>query len=239
MKKIKIISFLICLIIFVFSIYKIYEHFSQESKSKNVNKKLIDKAVVVNREQVEDNKIPISIDFDILEKESKNIIGWIYSEDTPINYPIARGKDNVYYLNHLVNDEINNSGSIFLDYRNDVDFSDNEIIIYGHNMKNDTMFGTLTNYKNEEYYKAHKKIYISTKNNNFEMEVLAQSIISENSKLYDLEKKNVRNEIIKIINEKNNDINIVEGDKLIVLSTCTNQTEEERYVLIGKLEDNL
>ena len=56
-------------------------------------------------------------------------------------------------------------------------------------MKNDTMFGTLTNYKNEEYYKAHKKIYISTKNNNFEMEVLAQSIISENSKLYDLEKK--------------------------------------------------
>ena len=92
-------------------------------------------------------------------------------------------------------------------------------------MKNDTMFGTLTNYKNEEYYKAHKKIYISTKNNNFEMEVLAQSIISENSKLYDL--------------EKNNDINIAEDDKLIVLSTCTNQTEEERYVLIGKLEDNL
>ncbi len=239
MKKIKIISFLICLIIFVFSIYKIYEYFSQENESKNVNKKLIDKAVVVNREQVEDNKIPISIDFDILEKESKNIIGWIYSEDTPINYPIVRGKDNVYYLNHLVNDEINNSGSIFLDYRNDVKFSDNEIIIYGHNMKNDTMFGTLTNYKNEEYYKAHKKIYISTKNNNFEMEVLAQSIISENSKLYDLEKNNVRNEIIKIINEKNNDINIAEDDKLIVLSTCTNQTEEERYVLIGKLEDNL
>ncbi len=138
-----------------------------------------------------------------------------------------------------MNDEINNSGSIFFDYRNDVDFSDNEIIIYGHNMKNDTMFGTLTNYKNEEYYKAHKKIYISTKNNNFEMEVLAQSIISENSKLYDLEKNNVRNEIIKIINEKNNDINIAEDDKLIVLSTCTNQTEEERYVLIGKLEDNL
>ncbi len=114
-----------------------------------------------------------------------------------------------------MNDEINNSGSIFFDYRNDVDFSDNEIIIYGHNMKNDTMFGTLTNYKNEEYYKAHKKIYISTKNNNFEMEVLAQSIISENSKLYDLEKNNVRNEIIKIINEKNNDINIAEDDKLI------------------------
>lgn len=52
-------------------------------------------------------------------------------------------------------------------------------------------------------------------------------------------KNNVRNEIIKIINEKNNDINIAEDDKLIVLSTCTNQTEEERYVLIGKLEDNL
>lgn len=239
MKKVKIIFFLVCLLIFIVSIYKIYEHFSQENKSKNINKMLIDRAVEVNKEKSEDITMPVSVDFDILEKESKNIIGWIYSEGTPINYPIVKGKDNIYYLNHLINDELNKSGSIFLDYRNDVDFSDSEIIIYGHNMKNDTMFGTLTNYKNEEYYEAHKKVYIVTKNNNFEMEVLAQSVISENSNLYNLGKNNVRNEIVNIVKEKNNEININENDKLIVLSTCTNRTEEERYVLIGKLEENL
>ena len=94
----------------------------------------------------------------------KEIIGWIYSDGTPINYPIVQTTNNEYYLRRLIDGTYNQAGSIFMDYKNSSDFSDYNTIIYGHNMKNDSMFGTLTSYESQDYYNEHKEMYLYSEN---------------------------------------------------------------------------
>lgn len=94
----------------------------------------------------------MEINFDILKSKNKDIVAWIYSEGTQINYPIVQSKDNDYYLRRLLDGTYNQGGTIFMDYRNNKNFEDYNTIIYGHNMKNNTMFGTLINYKKSRIF---------------------------------------------------------------------------------------
>ena len=84
-----------------------------------------------------------------------DIVAWIYIEGTKINYPIVQGEDNSYYLKHLFSGEWNGSGCIFLDSRNDASFADRHSIIYGHHMKNGTMFTDLDKYKKQDFFDEH------------------------------------------------------------------------------------
>ncbi len=102
---------------------------------------------------------PITVDFEALRKENGDVVGWLYCEDTPINYPIVQSEDNDYYLRRLLDSTWNIAGTIFMDYRNAPDFSDWNTIIYGHNMNNDSMFGTLQDYKKQAYYEEHPVLY--------------------------------------------------------------------------------
>ena len=86
---------------------------------------------------------PITVDFERLQEENKDIIAWLYCPDTEINYPVVQSKDNEYYLRRLLDGTWNIAGTLFMDYRNAADCSDLHTIIYGHNMKNNTMFGSL------------------------------------------------------------------------------------------------
>ena len=97
-----------------------------------------------------------AVDFDGLHQTNADVIGWIYIEDTNINYPIVQGTDNKYYVDHMVDGTKNGAGSIFMDYRNALDFSDPNTVIYGHNMKNKTMFAHITEYKDPEFFEAHR-----------------------------------------------------------------------------------
>ena len=79
---------------------------------------------------------PITVDFERLQEENKDIIAWLYCPDTEINYPVVQSKDNEYYLRRLLDGTWNIAGTLFMDYRNAADCSDLHTIIYGHNMKN-------------------------------------------------------------------------------------------------------
>ena len=96
-----------------------------------------------------------TIDFAGLEEINEDCVAWIYIEDTAINYPVVQGSDNSYYLKHLIDGKWNSAGCIFLDSRVDSDISDRHSIIYGHHMKDGTMFSGLTKYKKQDYYEAH------------------------------------------------------------------------------------
>ena len=83
------------------------------------------------------------------------MIGWIYSSDTTINYPVVQGSDNAYYLKHLADGTENRNGCPFLDVQNRPDFTDDNSIIYGHHMQNGTMFADISWYEDQNYYNEH------------------------------------------------------------------------------------
>ncbi len=108
-----------------------------------------------------DSPVPMSrIDLDSLQEINSEAIGWIEIPDTIISYPMVHSTDNRYYLSHTFRKESNKSGSIFLETSNSADFSDLHTIIYGHNMKNGSMFAGLKDYSYKSYLDAHPYIYI-------------------------------------------------------------------------------
>lgn len=235
-----------CIITFVFFGYKIYEYKKEEKSQKGLNDNLIEEAVSKKENNESDNtqdSEPISVDFNVLKSKNKDIIAWIYSEGTPINYPIVQSKDNDYYLRRLINGNYNSSGTLFMDYRNSSNFEDFNTIIYGHNMKNSAMFGTLVNYKNQSYYDEHKNMYIFTENQNYKLSIFAGFEVSSESEIYTYPKTQKTNEnLLNLAKSKStfkSEIIPSAKDKIITLSTCDYNFENARYILLGTLENKI
>ncbi len=129
---------------------------SKYDLSKIENEVISKVSVNEEGEQGESKKI----DFDKLQKINSDVMGWIYIKDTDINYPIMKSNDNDYYLKRDLYKKYSSAGSIFMDYENNSDFSDENTIIYGHNLKNKKMFADLQKiYKGElgEYIEIYTK----------------------------------------------------------------------------------
>ena len=186
-----------------------------------------------------DNDVTFTLDE--LLKINTEINGWIRVNNTGIDYPVVQGRDNTRYLTSNFKGEDTGSGSIFLDYRNDVNFSDDYSIIYGHNLQSDLMFGDILNYKSKKYFKSHRKGRLYTLNAQYKLEVFSYSIIDSSVvNIYNLDKlKNGNNQYIVDIFKKYavnyKDINIGPNDKLLALSTCDNEGTYNRSVLLARI----
>jgi len=185
------------------------------------------------------NYSPIAVDFDYLQKKNPDIMAWIYCPGTPISYPVVRGTDNEYYLNRLIDGTVNKSGSIFADCRNRVDFTDPHTIIYGHNMKDMSMFGSVGKYSSQEYYDAHPVWYINTPEKNYAVHILAGHTTAPNAELYafkgTLEEPQ---EILRYALSKSafqSKTAAVPGEPLVTFSTCHGNSR--RFVLLGVLRE--
>ena len=124
-----------------------------------------------------------------------------------------------------------------MDFRNNSNLEDNNTIIYGHNMKNNTMFGSLDNYKNQNYYNNHKNMFYFTSEKNYLVKIFFGQTISVDSDIYSLSKID-ENEIKNLLNSsdfKSEKINFTEYSKFITLSTCAYDFDGARYILIGVL----
>lgn len=241
MKKcLKVIILIICFCCFCFFLYKICSYLIEENANKKLNNDLIDIAITVqNQDSVDEentveSEIPITVDFDKLKEQNKDIVAWIYSENTPINYPIVQTDNNSEYLYKMIDGSYNKAGTLFIDYRNNCDFSDNITIIYGHNMKNDLMFGTLTKYKDQSYYETHKKIYLVTPNNSFKIELLIGSVVSADSNIYNFSDTT---DFLNMNSTFKSAVNVQENDNFIILSTCSYDYDDARYILVGVLRN--
>lgn len=236
-----------CFCSFCFFSYKIYNYNKEEKEQEKLNNNLLETVVITNSQDNQEdnenskNKLPIKINFEALKNENKDIIAWLYSEGTPINYPVVQARDNNYYLRRLIDGTYNQAGTIFVDYKNSSNFEDYNTIIYGHNMKNDTMFGTLIKYKNQEYFNEHKEMYLFTENKNFRIELFAGYTASSESDIYNFPKNSSTNE--KLINTAiskstfKSEIEVSNEDRIITLSTCSYAFENARYVLLGVLKE--
>ncbi len=240
----------------LFSIYseykvgdEVYEDFADqflyiEEKDKKSDKNSIykpDNSSHDAKDRMNDDDININIDFDSLEATNKDVVGWIYSENSPINYPIVQSGDNDYYLRKMIDGSYNNAGSIFMDFRNNRDFTDLNTIIYGHNMKNGSMFGTLDKYKSQEYYEEHPVIYLITPEQTYKIELFAGIVTHDSSNVYHIPQKHedLKTLYNELINKSTftSSVSLDERDRIITLSTCSYETDEARYVVIGKISD--
>ena len=247
---IKIFLLIACIFVFIFSGYKIYTYVVEEKANKEINNSLVEKGVTIinttsnneNKNEIEDNnkdeeKLPINVNFSVLKRECKDIVGWIYMPDTPINYPVVQSEDNLYYVRRLIDGSYNNAGTIFMDFRNDSDLSNKNTIIYGHNMKNDKMFGTLEKYKKQEYYDTHKIMYYFAPEKNYKIELFAGCNITVESSIYDLPTNISNYEKFKQKSDFKSDVILTNEDKIITLSTCSYNYDGARYIVMGVLRE--
>lgn len=229
-------------LIFIYCSYNIIKYI----KSSKANEILIEdlkKEVVVDsykNEKNTNNNENKKINFDKLHEINNNIKAWIYLKDSIIDYPIVKGNDNNFYLNHSVDGKYNPNGAIFIDYRNNDNFEDIVTYIYGHHMKNNKMFANLEFFKKQEYYDSHKDMIICTKNNNYKLELFAGFTTKDGANIYNYINSKSNQEIVKLSKSKSDfkaNVDINNEEKIVVLSTCSYDFENARYVVLGVLRN--
>lgn len=191
---------------------------------------------------VTERALRYSVDFDSLRAVNEDVIGWMIQEGTEINFPIVQGEDNEYYLTHLYTGAVNRTGSIFADAGNSPYFTDMCTYLYGHNRKNGSMFASLPNYLDEEYYRAHPTMTVITPYEDYAAEIFACVRESaEQEETWRVKQFSGRGEyetfVQSILDRSRLDTGIVPrwGDPLLALCTCTNEVHEERYIVFARL----
>ena len=228
--------------VFLFSSFMVLKQYLESRTGVKYSETISEMSVVLPTENLEQKHADvIEVDFDILCAQNQDVVAWIYCPDTPINYPIVQTSDNEFYLNHLLNGSNNSAGTLFMDYRNAEDLSDWNSVIYGHNMKNDSMFGTLSNYKEQSYFESHPVIYLLTQEQNYKINVLAGFVTPAISELYSAFNPNEEEKASFIkswlnASDFNSGICPALESRLITLSTCSYEYNDARYVLVGVLE---
>ena len=259
-KNVFLISFmLICIIVFINNITSIIKWKINSTKTVNQINKIQN---IVNIEEIQNNDFVeiieneetieetnpywdymkmnlINVNFNELKKINSSTIGWIQINGTNINYPFVQTKDNDYYLTHSFDKTWNASGWLFLDYRNNM-YTDKNIIIYGHSMKDKTMFGSLTNILKNEWIKDSNNhiIKLSTEKENSLWQIFSAYHIPTTTDYL----KTTFNTTVGFLNFGNMlkerslynfNTTINENTRILTLSTCYN--EKEKMVIHAKL----
>ena len=180
------------------------------------------------------------INFDALEGVGSNLVAWLYSPETVINYPVAQGQDNFYYLNHLADGTENGNGCLFIDWKNTPDFSDENTVIYGHHMQSGKMFASLVNYADQSYFEEHPVIYLTTRTGKYKIELFAGYTTDRNASAYTLRfaTKHEFAEWLREVSDKSDfrtSIRLSTEDHIVTLSTCAYSFYDARYVVHGRL----
>lgn len=176
------------------------------------------------------------------EEELKSINSdykmWIQIENTNINYPVVQGSDNDYYLKHNFRKESNISGTVFVESANDID-NDKNIILYGHNMRNGTMFNNITNYKEESFFNEDNKINIIMNNTLYEYEAFSVYVknVSEVNLAIGFASEDefinyAYNEADESLYKK--DVDFSAEDNLITLVTCSYEFTDARTIVVAR-----
>ncbi len=222
---------------------KSYENLAEQFSSQVTN----DEKNIVLNPTIENNSVtlgeyaPIRVDFEKLLEEGPEIVAWLYSEDTPINYPIVQHKNNDYYLDRLPNSEFSPGGTIFVESKNEPGFSDWNNILYGHNMNDGSMFASLIKYRWQGYAEEHSVMYLLTPEQDYKIEIIGGYTTLSTSDSYDIPYDiQGRDKLVKKAEDYSEFPPLYQAgaeERLITLSTCTYEYDEARFVLIGIMKE--
>lgn len=180
-----------------------------------------------------------TLDWEALHSQNPDIYAWIYVPDTGVDYPVVQHPtDNSYYLNHNMDGSKGYPGCIYTENFNRRDFSDIHTVLYGHNLKDKTMFSTLHNFENEELFQKEHYIYLYTEDSVFAYQIFAAYEFSAIHLLdnFDYSNEYVYEDYLKQIRQAagniRQDVEVTAKDKIITLSTCTADHDADRRFLV-------
>lgn len=246
-KKIDVVSMIIMLVavvMFLFSGYKLWGIFSEYQKGSSeynaLQQDMVQQIILELPEGLkeEDAYKLFKVDFESLTAINSDVIGWIrFDHPEEINYPVVAGVDNAKYLNRTFEGKYNSAGSLFTDMNNSRLFTDRNTFIYGHNMKNGSMFSKLREYKSKEFCEENPYFYIYTPDGMVsKYEIFATCIVKDTSETYTKWYNNDA-EFLEYVNYVRRvalyqtDVEVEATDKMVSLSTCTNVRDDERLVV--------
>lgn len=197
----------------------------------------------LNTQSDEERSCTPKVDFALLQQTSEDAIAWITQEGTCINYPVAQGDDNDYYLSHLLGGEENTAGCVFADFENAADFSDHSTILYGHDRYDGSMFSSLNEYCDQSYYEAHQSFRLETRDNCYRVEVIAafaadpeESGSATSPWRIAFESDADYSEWLQAIQARSlisTATTATAADRVLMLSTCGHR--QQRFLVLGKL----
>ncbi len=245
-RKSNLLSNLILIIavaVLLFSGYQLYKILSEYSTGEGEYQNLQDMVIRIEQKENGDGENTeelFKVDFEALRAINPDVVGWIrFDEPAEINYPVVQGKDNEKYLTKTFEANSNKLGTLFVDYRNTADFSGQNTFIYGHNMKNGSMFARLLKYKDNNYYKEHPYFYIYTPDGKVHTyQIFSAGVVKDTSDSYQMfyeDEQAFQNYIdyIKQMSAYATGVEVTTDSQIVSLSTCTNVRDDERYLVHG------
>lgn len=225
------IIILILTLIMIYSGYKIITWLNENNKNNELKEQVQQEVRIDSAKDISDND-KYQVNVSELQKKNKDIVGWIKVWGTDIEFPVVQTTDNEYYLTHSMDKTYNSAGWIFADCTNKLDGTDKNIVIYGHNRRDNSMFGTLKNVLNKEWYDNENNYFIP-----FIQE--GQSTIYEVFSVYQIENEDyyiTTNfasieeyqtfiDTIKSRSVKNFGIDVTTSDNILTLSTCADNNK--------------
>lgn len=222
----------------------------QEQESENIDNLEDDDALQsISGQEVrtvledgEEKTLPVlknPIDFTQLLSVNSDIVGWLRIRALDISYPVVQGKDNDYYLHRTFEKTDNFAGCLFVNSYNMGDFTDQNTIIYGHNMKNGSMFGKLKNFNDPEVFKKSRYFWIFMPDFIYQYRIFSASVVDKTGLTYQISFTD--DEFDQFISRAysnsvvdNQDVTVTKEDRIVTLSTCTGD-DSTRFVVMGKL----
>lgn len=176
-----------------------------------------------------------------LQEVNPDVLGWILIPDSQIDYPIVQGADNQFYLRHTWDGERNGVGSVFLECANQPDMTEFHTIVYGHNMKDGSMFASLRKYAEEQYWRDHPYIYIANSEGVCRYEVFSAYRARVDSYTYGLgfERQQDKESFIQMLlqnSQIDTGIQPEATDRILTLSTCSGMGYTTRWVVNARLK---
>ena len=235
-RKVAMDVILVCLIgiagLSAFNIYKILNNYRIGSETY---KEIANLAGVDIEEEFTGD-----IDWDALRAQNPDVIAWIYLKGTKINYPIVQASDNDYYLRRMFNGASGIGGTLFADYRAQADFKGFNSIIYGHHMRDSSMFGALKSYTSSEYASENPQFELITPDAKYHLQVVAFLHIPASSAAYEIVSGGTSSrenyvDTLRALASYTTGVSFGVNDHLVMLSTCAYEYDEARYAVVGKL----
>lgn len=183
----------------------------------------------------------LTVDLAALKAVNPEVIGWLFVDETEISYPVVQGTDNDKYLKTAYDGTKSNAGSIFMNANNRSDLTDDHTLIYGHNMRDDSMFGHLMDFEDPAYLSQHRYFTIYNESGEHKYQIFSAFITFSASFVYtdyfqyswdhfDFIDKAISSSILDM------GVEVTDTDRIVTLSTCTSRgNRAERFVVMGKL----